>query len=185
MNELEWFEEAYRQNADFCFHLGRHYLHEGQDEDVLYDMVQDVFMTLWNKRAELIAHPNVGGWLALAVRYRMMSRNKEQRKQNLHHAYSLDEEHRFELTSPQLTPEQQTELWGRIDTLREILGEEDSLLFLAYAIGGYKAKELGVRFDLTENTVHVRISRMKKKLVAHPELFYALLLVSMGALRMA
>ena len=70
-----------------------------------------------------------------------------------------------------------------MDALRELLGEDDMLLFLAYAVGGYKAKELGNRFGLTENCVHMRFSRMKKKIAAHPEMFYVMLLISIGAFK--
>lgn len=183
MEELEWFESIHNRYADFCFNLGKHLLYGGSDEDVLYDVVQEVFLTLWTKRKELMNHPNIGGWLSLTVRYRMMSTMKERRKHDQQQAFSLDEENIIEVSSPQLTPEQQTDLWGRMDALRELLGEEDTLLFLAYAVSGYKAKELGARFGLTENCVHMRISRMKKKITAHPEMFYVMLLISIGAFK--
>lgn len=184
MEATIWFESVYQEHADFCFRLGRRLLAGRQEEDVLYDVVQEVFTAVWQKRAELMNHPNIGGWLTLAVKYRVMGAENRRGRREQRQAYSLDDEELgAQLAAPQLTPEQQTELQEKIGVLRELLGEENAELFLAYAVDGYRAKELGERFGLSENCVHVRISRMKKKLAAHPELLYALLMASMGALR--
>ena len=184
MEATIWFESVYREHADFCFRLGRRLLAGRQDEEILYDVVQEVFAAVWQKRAELMNHPNIGGWLTLAVKYRMMSAESRRGKREQRQAYSLDDEELgAQLAAPQLTPEQQAELQEKMDVLRDLLGEENAELFLAYAVEGYRAKELGERFGLSENCVHVRISRMKKKLVAHPELLYVLLMASMGAFR--
>ena len=184
MEATIWFESVYQEHADFCFRLGRRLLAGGQDEDVLYDVVQEVFVSVWQKREELMSHPNLGGWLTLAVKYRVMSAESKRGRREQRQAYSLDDEELgAQLSAPQLTPEQQAELKEKMDVLRELLGEENAELFLAYAVDGYRAKELGERFGLSENCVHVRISRMKKKLVAHPELLYVLLMASLGALR--
>ena len=181
MDAALWFEAVYNEQADFCFKLGRRFLPGWEDEDVLYDVVQEVFTTLWQKRDELMNHPNIGGWLALAVKYRMMGYASKKGRRERMHAYSMDDEAgSAQVPSPLLTPEQQTELWEKMSVLRELLGEENAELFMAYAIGGYKAKELGERFSISEQCVYVRISRMKKKLAAHPEAFYLLLISSLG-----
>lgn len=184
MNELDWFESTYHRYVDFCFKLGRNYMRNMQDDGILYDMVQEVFVLLWVKRKELMEHPNIGGWLALAVRYRMLNHHAEIRKQRLHRAYSIDAECVPEIKAMDLTPEQCVELQSKVDELRRFLGEEDASLFLAYAAEGYKAKDLSRKYQLPENTVYMRIHRIKKKLAAHPELFYALILASIGVLNL-
>lgn len=182
MEAASWFETVYNEQADFCFRLGRRLLPREEDEDILYDVVQEVFTALWQKRMELMNHPNIGGWLALAVKYRMMGYASKKGRRDRAHAYSIDDEAvNAQIASPQLTPEQQTELWEKMGVLRELLGEENAELFIAYAIGGYKAKELSERFAISEQCVYVRISRMKKKLTAHPELFYLLLVASLDS----
>ena len=70
MDERAWFEGAYAQYADFLYRIGRRLL-AGRSEDVLCDAIQDVFLTMWNKRAELTAHPNLGGWLVTALKFRL------------------------------------------------------------------------------------------------------------------
>ena len=127
MEELEWFESIHNRYADFCFNLGKHLLYGGSDEDVLYDVVQEVFLTLWTKRKELMNHPNIGGWLSLTVRYRMMSTMKERRRHDQQQAFSLDEENMIEVSSPQLTPEQQT----RVEKVRGVEGSDYALVNLS------------------------------------------------------
>ena len=50
MDERAWFEQTYAEYADFLYRIGRRLL-AGRSEDALYDAIQDVFLTMWNKRA--------------------------------------------------------------------------------------------------------------------------------------
>lgn len=178
MNEMVWFEATYDRYADYCFRLADRLL---GGADAALDVVQDAFLAMWKRRGELIAHPNIGGWLTVTVRNRATTLLRERSRRARRHAYSLDEIECAPVTAPDLTPEQQAELSSRMSDLRKLLGDEDAEMFLAFIVGGYKAKELAARYGMKENRFYMRISRMKKKLAAHPELFYALLLCSLGA----
>lgn len=180
MNEKEWFEQIYREHADFLFRLGRHLVAGSADESVLYDLMQDAFMDAWNKRAALMAHPNIGGWLTLSLKNRAMAYRQKTNRCAVRTAYSLDEEDAAPVAEDSMTPEQTAILRDRVAALEDLLGRENAMLFLAYALDGYTAKEIGRRWGLSEDCVWMRISRMKKKLVAHPEIFYAMLLLSIG-----
>ena len=79
MDERAWFEGAYAQYADFLYRIG-HRLLAGRSEDVLCDAIQDVFLTMWNKRAELTAHPNLGGWLVTALKFRLRTDSRRAAK---------------------------------------------------------------------------------------------------------
>lgn len=180
MSEKEWFEQIYGEHADFLFRLGRHLIASCGDEDVLYDLMQDAFMDAWNKRDILMDHPNIGGWLTLSIKNRVMAYQQKTRRRGLRTAYSLDEEDAAPIAENSMTPEQTAILKDRVAVLEDLLGRENAMLFLAYALDGYTAKEIGKRWGLSEDCVWMRISRMKKKLVAHPEIFYAMLLISIG-----
>ena len=177
--EQEWFESVYNAHADMLFRLGRHVL-GGQDESTLYDLMQDAFLDAWNKRSRLMDHPNIGGWLALSLKNRAASYQQKARRRGMKNAYSLDEEEAAPIADRAMTPEQEALLGDRVAALCELLGEENAALFLAYAMDGCTAKEIGRRFQLSEDCVWMRISRMKRKLVAHPEIFYAMLLIAIG-----
>lgn len=178
MNEKEWFERIYHEHADFLFRLGKHF--SCADDGALYDLMQDTFLDAWNKRAALMAHPNIGGWLTLSLKNRALAYQHKQRRRGLRSMYSLDEEETPPPADEGMTPEQAALLKDHLAELEELLGKENAMLFLAYALEGYTAKEIGGRWGLSEDCVWMRISRMKKKLAAHRELFYAMLLLSIS-----
>lgn len=179
MTEQEWFERTYHDHADMLFRLGRHLL-GGQDDSTLYDLMQDTFLDAWSKREKLMLHPNIGGWLALSLKNRAMSARQKAQRRSMRNAYSLDDAQSAPVADAAMTPEQEAMLGDRVAAMRELLGEENAALFLSYAVDGCTAREIGKRWGLSEDCVWMRISRMKRKLVAHPEIFYAMLLVAIG-----
>ena len=169
MDERAWFEQAYAEYADFLYRIGRRLL-AGRSEDVLYDAIQDVFLTMWNKRAELTAHPNPGGWLVTALKFRLRT---DSRRAARHSALSLDDEDNplpvEDTRSP--SPEESAVLASHVEQLRALLGEEQTQLFLDYALH---------RYGVSPECVWVRISRLRKKIAQHPEIFYLVTVLLSG-----
>lgn len=182
MDQQQWFEQVYQQYGSLLLRIGRRLL-SGQDEELLYDAIQEVFLTLWDKRDTLMDHPNIGGWLVEAIKFRIRGSQAKITRRALRHAYSLDEENAAPLEdAASLTPEQHAVLESRIEQLCALLGPENASLFLDYTLRGYSAKDLSGIYGISESCVWMRISRIKKKLVALPEVFCALLTL-MTALR--
>ena len=180
MTQEQWFEQTYQQYADFLMRIGRRLLTDGS-EDALYDAIQETFLLLWNRREELQSHPNIGGWLVEAVKFRIRGSRAKVTRRALRHAYSLDEEEAMQPEdSAALSPEQNAVMQNRLEQLRELLGEENAALFIDYTLNGYSAKDLADRYGVSESCVWMRISRMKKKLMEHPEIFYTVLLMLTG-----
>jgi len=180
MNYEQWFEQTYAQYADFLFRIGRRLL-TGENEEILYDVIQETFLTLWDKRETLQSHPNIGGWLVEAVKFRIRGSRAKISRRSLRHAYSLDEEDAMPIEdAAALSPEQNAILQSRMEALRELLGEENAALFIDYTLNGYSAKDLSQVYGISESCVWMRISRIKKKLMQHPEIFYALLVMMTG-----
>lgn len=179
MDERTWFEQTYAEYADFLFRIGRRLL-AGRSEDALYDAIQDVFLTMWNKRAELMAHPNPGGWLVTALKYRLLSDSRRTARRGT--ALSLDDpENPLPVEDAHApSPEESAMLESHIDQLRALLGEEQTQLFLDYVLGGYSAKELADRLGVSPECVWVRISRLRKKIAQHPEIFYLVTVLLSG-----
>lgn len=180
MSEQEWFEQIYQEYADYLFRLGRHLLGASQGDGELYDLMQDAFMDAWSKRSTLMTHPNIGGWLSLSIKNRAASYQQKRARRGKYAAFSLDEEDARPAASSALTPEREAVVKDRVAAITELLGQENAELFFAYVLEGSSAKELGRRHGLSEDCVWVRISRMKKKLAVHPEIFYAMLLMTLG-----
>ena len=49
VEERAWFEQVYRQNVDLLFRVGRRLLDSDENPDTLYDMVQEIFLLLWDR----------------------------------------------------------------------------------------------------------------------------------------
>lgn len=181
LDERVWFEQLYNQYADFLFRIGRRLL-SGRDDSVLYDAIQEVYLTLWNKRAELAHHPNIGGWLVEALKLRLQVSNRKLTRQRAHTAYSLnDDEHAVPLEDRvTLSPEQSAILQSHIAQLCALLGEEQAQLFLDYTVYGYRAKDLSAKYGISPSCIWVRIARIKKKLAEHPESFYVFIVLLSG-----
>ena len=82
MDERAWFDSLYHDNAELLFRLGRRLCGAG-GEETLPDVMQDVFLTAWSKRAELMAHPNPGGWLVCALKLRLRGASAKIRREEL------------------------------------------------------------------------------------------------------
>ncbi len=182
MDEREWFEQLYRENADFLFRVGRRLLNPGESEDVLTDVLQDVFLTAWNRRETLMAHPNPGGWLVEAVKFRVRGAHAKAQRRGLRHAHSLDDE---ESAAPPIadsapSPEQNAILRDHVDKLEQAVGKENAHLFLGWALEGRSAGELAETYNLSVSCVWMRLARTKKKLAQHPELFYIFIVMAIG-----
>lgn len=181
MDEREWFEQLYREYADFLFRVGRRLLDPGESEDLLLDILQDVFLTAWDRRETLRAHPNPGGWLVEAVKFRVRGSRAKAQRRGLRHARSLDEaDAPPAIADGAPSPEQRAILLDHLEKLEQLLGKENAALFIGWALEGRSANELAGRFGLSVSCVWMRLSRAKKKLAQHPEIFYILLVMMTG-----
>lgn len=176
MDERTWFEQVYRQHVDLLYRIGRRLQSPSIDEDALDEILQEVFLTLWDRRDALMNHPNIGGWLTQALKFRVSGRQSKLSRRALHHAYSLDEDDAPPVADGSDSPETLAALSGHYDALRDLLGEEDARLFLAHVLGGKTVRELSAEYGISESGVSMRLFRLRKKLRAHPEIFYAVLL---------
>lgn len=184
MDAQQWFEETYRQYVDLLFRVGRRFGGNTGDE-ALCDLIQDVFLMLWNRREELMHHPNIGGWLVEALKYRVLGSRSKLTRRSLHHAYSLDEEEAAPIADGGATPEDHVALGQHADAIRALLGEEDGNLFLNYVLGKRSTEELARALGVSRSCIWMRVARLKKKLAQHPDVFFTILpfLVRLALLR--
>ena len=176
MDAQEWFSQVYRQYADFLFRVGRRFQSPGENEDILLDLIQEVFLVLWDRREELMHHPNVGGWLVEALKFRIRGSRSKMTRRALHHAYSLDEDDAAPIADSDITPEQYAATRQHIDAIRALLGDENAELFLAYVLDGRSAHELAQERGVSDSCIFMRIARIKKRLARHPDVFFTILL---------
>jgi len=185
MDEAAWLEGLYQTYFDLLYDVGRRMGRaRNLPADSLYDDLQEVFLTLWRKREALIDHPNIGGWLVNTLRLQIQARARKIFKAPS--GVSLDDENRpqdvLEAAVAPAMPNVLDSLLYReqIKVLEKLLGRENATLFLAYALQGYSAKELAAQYHLSEASIWTRISRAKKKIVKHSDIFSIFLVVLLG-----
>lgn len=179
MDEREWFERVYRQNAGLLYRVGRRLLSPEQDEDALYDILQDVFLALWDGRRELMAHPNVGGWLMQALKFRVSNARSKQLRRNLRAAYSLDEDDAPAVAAGGETPEELAALAQYMQALCDLLGEDNARLFLAHALQRRTVHELAAERGVSDSCVAMRLFRLRRQIRLHPEIFFSILMIAL------
>ncbi|MEG1013570.1 MAG: sigma-70 family RNA polymerase sigma factor [Clostridia bacterium] len=181
MSDEQWLEQIWREHYKLLYDTGRYTL-QGQPErmDRLYDDIQNAFLALWNKREKLKNHPNIGGWLVCALRLQLKTSAGKVYRDASHRAYSIDDENAPSLEDTQQSVDADLLAEDKRTALKEVLGEENAVLFLAYTLGNQTAKELAAKYGMSEASIWVRISRIKKKLLGHPEIFYVFLLAMLG-----
>lgn len=180
VEEHAWFEQVYRQNVDLLFRVGRRLLDSDENPDTLYDMVQEIFLLLWDRRETLKTHPNIGGWLMTALKFRILGERGRVTRRALRHAYSLDDDGAAPVSDRALSPEERAVFAGHVQAIRRLLKPDMAELFIDYAVNGCTPQQLAQKNGLTVSCVWMRLNRCKRRLRGHPEFFYLFLLIVLG-----
>lgn len=161
----ELMTQYYSRVAKFCGYR----LH--QQPFICEEVVQDVFLALYNQMDHLANHENLCGWLYKTADNlaKQACRKLRTEKKHLECGNMADEEYG---ACAQLVYEEDFQAIGEreIDVpahVQEIvrqLSEDDRFLWKAYFHEGMSAHALSNRLGLEENTVKSRIFRLKKRL---------------------
>lgn len=124
------------------------------------DMVQEVFIKLWNRRDKLDEYRSVEAIAMVTTRNLCLDKLKR-RKINDEKIKNLKDE----MTESQL--DQKTDLSGIIHKIYQIiqtLPEQQRSIIQLRDIEGYDFKEIAELLDMNENAVRVNLSRARKKI---------------------
>ena len=141
----EWFDELY---IEFHPHLLKTALRLTPDAYMAEDLVQYAFTVLYEKREELINHPNIKGWLVVAVKNRLAS---ELQKTSYTQEISLIE------GAEAADEMDQTELYWEI--LSAGLPKEDRLILELHYRYGYSYAEIGKFLGCSDAACRMRAHR--------------------------
>lgn len=124
------------------------------DEDKANDLLQEVFITVFDKLSTFREEGSLEGWMKrIAVNKAINEIRKQQRK---FHEEGLEEH----LNIVGEVHDDSYDLFRMIADLPD--GQRE--IFNLHAIEGYKFKEIGELMNLTENNVRVRYYRVRQKL---------------------
>ena len=133
------------------------------DWDIAEDVVQDVFVALWNKRTDIEFDGAVKAYLFKAVYNKSL---------NIHSSKKYTEEESVEQALQILENNQENslfmkELQGEIETFIETLPTQVKKVFILSRSYGLKIKEISVQLDLSPKTVEKYLTRALLELRTH------------------
>lgn len=179
MNEEIWLSELYDRNYALLFRVGRIFLgNNASQECMIEDEIQETFLRAWRKRSTLQKHPNPDGWLVECFRKCLLNACRKQAVCWKHTAYSLDEKNTpICSTKGQKPPEEYVTSKEQIELLMRLLGQKDAYIFLRYCVYDDAAASIAKDYQISEHALRMRISRIKKKILANQELFACVLVI--------
>ena len=151
-----------------------------KDRELVKDILQDVFVSLYTRRNELPTDLNIVGYLTNAVKYKVSTHLRDQLSRDTHHVAILQSEQQAELTPA--FPYEQRELKNRIRESIDTLPEKCRQAFMLnhYGSMSYKdiAQEMGISVKTVEKHIGKALSVLRKELTEEKLVPVAFILLS-------
>ena len=126
-----------------------------QNEDVAKDIVQEIFISVWEKRGNLNIKDSIEGYLHQAVKYRVINFFRNELTAGSH--YQEMQHH----TIAQPSPDQQLmakELQGQLNDAIARLPEKMRLIFMLSRTEQKSIDEISVELSLSKQTIKNQLS---------------------------
>lgn len=120
------------------------------------DILQDAYFEAYKRREMLLMHPNPAGWLYKTAcnLYRNAGRRRDNCNISLDaapEAHTFVEETHYECVEWRIT-------------IQGALREKDGQLLRRYYLEGYSVREMAKEFNLTEENIRVKLTRIRKQM---------------------
>jgi len=126
------------------------------------NIVQDIFVSLWNRRETLPVHENVGAYLTVSVKYRVIKLFHQTQKRILFGDEALATADLLDdSTREQLELAQMQEM---LEHLINQLPEKAQLIYRLHQAGEMSHREIGEAVGMNEKAVNTQLVRARKKL---------------------
>lgn len=147
-----------------------------EDVDIAKDLVQDIFISLWERQKKLVINDSLEKYLVKAAKFKVFEyiRNKvghESKLETLSYFQNQDQ------ASSSLELVEYKELQEKVNAAISLLPDHCKNIFLQSRIKGLKNKEIAQELQITERTVEYHITkalshlRIRLKEYAHLFLF--------------
>lgn len=173
MKDESWLNDLYEHDYALLYRIGRIFLGTYVNQETLIeDQIQETFVKAWLKRDCLLKHPNPDGWLVNCFRKCLMNACRKQKREWAHTVFTTTTDNTSSVPeSKGLSPDDYVRTKEQINLLKKLLGEKDADVFLRYCVYGEKATPIATELGISEQALRMRISRLKRKLLANKELF--------------
>jgi RNA polymerase sigma-70 factor (ECF subfamily) len=145
------------------------------DRSLCEDIVQAVFMKLWDSRHSLHIETSLKAWLLTAVRNSCLDEIRHRRIVREHEAYTLSARHEDDVDTENYVL--YSDLYHRLSEALSRLPEACREAFEMNRFEGLKYKEIAARLNVSERTVEVRIGKALLLLRQHLKDFLELMLL--------
>ena len=134
-----------------------------QDASEAEDVVQEVLIKVWNKRAELVEVKNIEAWCMRSTKNLAIDklRSKHKRTENLETTYNL--------STTNATPYERTAIKDSVEKVRRFIAElpqQQKEVIQLRDIEGFSYKEISETLNLTMAQVKTTLFRARKQIKA-------------------
>jgi RNA polymerase sigma-70 factor (family 1) len=151
-----------------------------KDRELVKDILQDIFVTLYTRRHELPTDLNIVGYLTNAVKYKVSTMLRDRLSKETHHLTILHSEQRA--TFSQAFPYEHTELKKRIRAGIDTLPGKCRQAFMLnhYGSMSYKdiAQEMGISVKTVEKHIGKALQVLRKELTEEKLVGVAIILLT-------
>jgi RNA polymerase sigma-70 factor (family 1) len=128
-----------------------------KDKELCEDIIQDIFMNIWNNREKLEIHISLKGYMYACARYQVFNQFKKN-KDKIHVEFFDDLDKRFQHSTPE-TQLMHEELVQQINTIVESLPLKCQLVYKLSREEQLSHKEIAERLDISTKTVENHITK--------------------------
>jgi RNA polymerase sigma-19 factor, ECF subfamily len=128
-----------------------------KDRELIKDILQEVFVTLYTRRHELPADLNIIGYLINAVKYKVSTQLRDRLSKETHHLTILQSEQLATCSRP--FPYEHTELKKRIRAGIDTLPEKCRQAFMLNHYGSMSYKDVAREMGISVKTVEKHIGK--------------------------
>lgn len=159
MEEREAFREFYLNYAKRLYRIVERLqeIQEGKVGDITEDVVQESFLVAFVKWDEIRKSSKPLGWLVVTAKYIIYNQIRMKDNQTISY-HEMDMIENIGAIDPNL------DLIDTNQLLRETLTEPEEREMFTYYLYGYKSAEIAEKMNMNENTVRVKIKRIKDKI---------------------
>ncbi len=159
-------ESIYRQEVTPLFRYGRRIV---DDEALVEDVIQDLFIGLWRRRSGLGPTDSIRRYLLVALRRDLIRRLKQQTRYSGElETGNLEEEQAAAIDTTIIQKEGQAEQRARLkQALEQLSGRQQEVLYLKYFQGmEYKAiaEVLGINYQSVRNVASAGLKALRQLL---------------------
>lgn len=140
------------------------------------EIVQDVFLSLWNRRMQLELSHTISTYLSVAVKYQVINKMSRWHRQKIHLGTVIDREQGVESTDLWFN---EKELRQQLELIVDTLPQKCRIVFLMSREEGKSTKQISESLQISEKTVEAHITKALKEIksslnIALPVLLYLL-----------